>query len=149
MKATSPLVRFEGKYIAVPESGCWLWLGSVSAFGHGWFWTGKVNDWAHRWSWRLFRGEIPEGMCVLHRCDVASCVNPAHLFLGTMAENVYDMVSKGRNRSGEHVTQCIHGHKYTEENTAMWRSGGGRVIKVCRICERARKRERYKLQRAA
>lgn len=54
---------------------------------------------AHRVSWEVHNGEIPVGMNVLHRCDNAGCVNPAHLFLGTQADNIKDMFAKGRQNS--------------------------------------------------
>lgn len=52
---------------------------------------------AHRFGWTLANGEIPPGMCVLHRCDNPPCVNPTHLFLGDRRDNAIDMIAKGRH----------------------------------------------------
>lgn len=51
---------------------------------------------AHRLAWEIYRGPIPEGIQVLHRCDVKRCVRPTHLFLGTQRDNVWDCIKKGR-----------------------------------------------------
>lgn len=75
---------------------CWNWIGLKRPHGYGrTSIKGKSID-AHRASWLIHNGEIPDGMCVLHKCDNPSCVNPAHLFLGTHLDNTLDMFSKGR-----------------------------------------------------
>ncbi len=81
--------------------GCWTWTAYRNKKGYGRFALGRKSRGAHRVSWLLSFGPVPYGLCVLHSCDNTSCVNPAHLFLGTNADNVADMVSKGRNARGE------------------------------------------------
>ncbi len=76
---------------------CWLWRGAPDEHGYGRAtWAGRKTMLAHRLSWVLNRGPIPEGSCVLHRCDVPGCVNPDHLFLGDRGDNARDMAAKGR-----------------------------------------------------
>lgn len=82
----------EGNYIPEPMSGCWLWEGAVQANGYG----VAGRKLAHRQSWEDHHGPIPEGMSVLHKCDVRSCINPDHMFLGTQQDNLADMRRKGR-----------------------------------------------------
>jgi hypothetical protein len=78
---------------------CWLWMGSRNALRYGYGVYGKGGKYAHRLSWEIHHGRpIPPGMNILHRCDNPPCVNPDHLFLGTQADNVVDMVRKGRAR---------------------------------------------------
>lgn len=74
---------------------CWVWTACNNRYGKLWF-RGKPYN-AHRASWEMHFGEIPEGMCVLHKCDNTLCVNPEHLFLGTQLDNVRDMWTKGRS----------------------------------------------------
>lgn len=81
-------------------SGCWNWIGSKNRDGYGQIRVERsgFNGYfrAHRVSWIYHHGEIPDGLCVLHRCDNPGCVNPEHLFLGTQADNMRDRNAKGR-----------------------------------------------------
>jgi hypothetical protein len=94
--------RFNAKVSPIHnERGCQEWIGHVSKKGYGQICFGGHQGkltYAHRASWMLRHGGIPDGLCVLHRCDNPRCVNTEHLFLGTKKDNVDDMISKGRQR---------------------------------------------------
>lgn len=141
------LERFNSKYIPEPNSGCWLWIGGEHKFGYGVM--GDENHKstaAHRISYRLFNGEITDGLCVLHRCDVPQCVNPAHLFLGTKKDNTRDAMKKGRlvkppdNHSWK--THCKNGHLFDGYNLIKKSSSRG-----CRICTNINWNKRYHLNK--
>lgn len=97
----SLLERFMAKVSPEPNTGCWLWVGGLRQRGYGQVRVGARMRTAHRVAWELFKGPIVAGLHVLHRCDVRPCVNPAHLFLGTHADNMRDMSQKGRAPRGE------------------------------------------------
>lgn len=91
--------RLAALSIPEPNSGCWLWIGALMRgrlYGKVYV-DGKLRA-AHRAAWAVWNGPIPSGMAVCHRCDTPSCINPAHLFLGTQQDNIADMFAKGRAR---------------------------------------------------
>lgn len=77
---------------------CWRWLGAILKMGYGNFRaTPTTNEYAHRFAWRTHNNQpIPVGLVVRHSCDNRWCVNPAHLSIGTHADNVMDKVLKGK-----------------------------------------------------
>ncbi len=89
--------------------GCWLWKGAKHWNGYGGMWP---NVLVHRLAWELANGPIPNGMQVLHRCDVRHCVRPEHLFLGAHDDNMADMVEKRRAASGSRNVSVRNPEKF-------------------------------------
>lgn len=87
--------RFDEKWHLDRRSGCWIWHACKDKAGYGRILVDRVNEKATRVGWRLLCGPIPDGMKVLHKCDVKACVNPDHLYLGTSADNTRDLMAHG------------------------------------------------------
>lgn len=77
-------------------NSCWLWKGAKTKSGYGVYSFNCKYIRAHRASYLIHKGEIPQGMLVLHSCDVRDCVNPDHLHLGTPKNNTQEMMDRGR-----------------------------------------------------
>jgi hypothetical protein len=99
-KVTPAQERLEDKFIPEPNTGCFIWLGSVDPQGYGRIFYDGANWRASRVSWKLSKGSIGS-LHVLHRCDNRLCVNPDHLFLGTNQDNILDKAKKGRVASAK------------------------------------------------
>lgn len=96
------MISFPYEYVLPePNSGCWLWTGPLNWNGYGRVTVGpRKRVRAHRFSYEVHKGPIPDGLQVLHKCDVPCCVNPEHLLLGTFADNMNDKMRKGRQARG-------------------------------------------------
>jgi len=103
-KITEPVTKdeFESYVIKIPIAGCWIWGRGVGSgkpgFRYGLLRRSGVVHRAHRLSYELWNGPIPNGMHVLHQCDVTECCNPNHLFIGTNLDNIADCKAKGRTK---------------------------------------------------
>lgn len=91
-----PLERIYKHAFPEPMSGCWFWMAKCNVHGYGTIGVYGKTWLAHRASYVLHGGKLLPGQCVLHRCDMPSCVNPDHLFVGMPADNVRDMEQKKR-----------------------------------------------------
>ena len=100
--------NFHSKY--KKTQSCWLWDGMINHDGYGLFNISRPSYMAHRIMWTIVKGKIPDGLNVLHRCDVRNCVNPKHLFLGSQLDNIIDRDTKGRmrrNKRGQYAEMCV------------------------------------------
>ena len=88
--------------VVVTDEGCWLYNGAVDRGGYGSIKVDGKSTRAHRTAYRLLVGPIPPSKHLCHTCDTPGCINPAHLWLGTNAENMADRNAKGRQAKGEH-----------------------------------------------
>lgn len=100
-------VRMLAKLKLAPN-GCWEWTAFRDLGGYGMVQLNGRAVRSHRVSWAMHNGEIPQGMCVLHKCDNPPCCNPFHLYLGTNADNNADKVARNRQAKGDNVGMRLH-----------------------------------------
>ncbi len=124
----------ERNSIPEPNSGCWLWMGSVSQKGYGYMCGGKKHHHisVHIAAYELSKGKVPNGMEIDHKCRVRCCVNPDHLQALTHADNVRRGIGLAAKVSGiqKAKTHCPEGHPYDDKNTYVNPSGS----RSCRTC---------------
>lgn len=132
-----PLLRFWDYVSPEPNSGCWLWTGSLDAKGYGSFWGVGAHLKAHRFWYEHLYGPVPLGLELDHKCRVRCCVNPDHLEAVTHLENM----RRGDNHH-RHKTHCRNGHPYDSVNTYAYRGE-----RLCRECRRQSVRQ-HQMKRA-
>lgn len=99
----------------VDENGCWIWQRAVFYTGYPQIKIARKTSYAHRASYEVFKGQIPRGLNVCHKCDIRLCINPEHLFLGTDLDNERDKKSKMR-----HVYGTKNGRAILNENKVVF-----------------------------
>jgi hypothetical protein len=117
----------------VPQTGCWLWTGSINRDGYGLIWSktkggcGKKGRVAHRVFYEILKEAIPRETEIDHLCRIRNCCNPDHLEAVSHRENFdRSTARKGLSRK----THCIRGHEYNPQNTYLSPKG----VRACRIC---------------
>jgi len=131
--------RFTKFVLVDPKTQCWNWQGGKHEYGYGQFQM-KING---KWravqggkaAWLIFRGVVPEGMQVRHKCDNPACVNPEHLELGTHKQNMGDRHTR-KTHPFSAKTHCKNGHEFTPENTYLWVRSSTNTVRKCRQCRR-------------
>lgn len=137
-----PVAERLALHVVERPSGCHEWTGATDRNGYGRITVKGKTVQTHVLAWTLVNGPVPAGLNVLHHCDNPPCCRPSCLFLGTLADNSADMVTKGRSTKGRgqaSKTHCPQRHRYSKANTYV---APGSNKRQCRICRQDRERAR-------
>lgn len=145
--------RFWDKVKIGSKTDCWEWIAHRNKDGYGRLRINNKDYTAHRVSWEIHNGPLPKwtgfdnGLCIMHKCDNPSCVNPNHLSAGTNIENQRDSSAKGRSQPSKlkRRTHCKWGHEFTPENT-YFVLGTKRRCRICSATTARRFRERREME---
>ena len=131
--ALQPWLRREGVLALMSTDECIEWDGPRTQKGYGWV---RRHVYAHRDAWAKAHGPIPKGLEVRHKCDNPPCINIEHLEIGTRADNMRDMMERGRSTKKEF---CKRGHRMAGDNLLFTKPTRGRnyPARYCRECNRA------------
>lgn len=99
--------RFDRRVHHEPNTGCFLWGGALMPCGYGCLSIKDTTAMAHRVSLVLVGRIVPDGMFACHTCDVRWCVNPDHLYVGTVQQNINDALRRGRTARGERQGSAV------------------------------------------
>lgn len=138
--ALATLIR--NKSVAIPFSGCWIWIGALDKSGYGQLTFNGKHMRAHRASYESYNNQTKRPLLVCHTCDVRECVNPEHLYSGNYKDNRRDMLERSDWKHPYGLrSSCSKGHQYTEGSFRIDSDGS----RGCKICHRDWKRA-YRLK---
>lgn len=130
------------------EGDCWEWTAYRNPDGYGYFGiTSRDVRMAHRWSWEHLVGLIPAGMQIDHMCRNRGCVNPDHLRVVTLVDNV--LLGEGPPARNARKTHCPEGHAYAGDNVRVYARPSGTPSRYCRACHNNRIKSAKGLDRVA
>jgi hypothetical protein len=118
----------EDRTIPEPNSGCWLWTGGLSSSNYGKLRFRGRSAQAHRLSYDVYKGPIPEGFSVCHKCDNPPCVNPDHLYAGTAKDNCRDKIERKRDGKTNPSPPKIFVSERASQKTLTWE-----VVRAIRV----------------